>query len=279
MTGAPPFEVMWYKGNEPIQLDEGSRIDWSQDAETGVCTLEVGETTANDGGVYKVVASNDYGTAELVTLVDITIEDADSPSNEFTFPNSSTDSVEESDKYNIDEIPSDTDDNLQPVVPMFVAEIISSSSSSTESWTDAQEVPDMTTDVARVAGLSEDSIELDSIKEETGDTRELEDIAEEAEDVSEINPREDNLHELDVIKEEYEDTPECTAESDLVTKEPDSILQTDVVIDEKDTTDLNAGKDDLAPEVHLYSSDITLTTGETLLLKGKITGGKLLAFG
>jgi len=57
VTGEPVPEVSWYKNKK--KLKKSKRTKMEAEAETGVCTLEISEATADDSGEYTVQLDND----------------------------------------------------------------------------------------------------------------------------------------------------------------------------------------------------------------------------
>jgi len=57
MAGDPVPEVSWYKNKKKLKKSKRTKIETN--AETGVCTLEIRETKADDSGEYTVELAND----------------------------------------------------------------------------------------------------------------------------------------------------------------------------------------------------------------------------
>jgi len=57
LTGEPVPEVNWYKNKK--KLKKSRRTKMEMEAETGVCTLEISDATAEDSGEYTVELTNE----------------------------------------------------------------------------------------------------------------------------------------------------------------------------------------------------------------------------
>ena len=57
LIGVPMPEVSWYKNKNKLEESERTKVEMKE--ETGVCTLEIREATAEDSGQYTVQLSNE----------------------------------------------------------------------------------------------------------------------------------------------------------------------------------------------------------------------------
>jgi len=68
LLGEPVPEVTWFKNKKKLKKSKRTKM-WTQ-AETGVCTLEISDATAEDSGQYTVQLDNEV---RLVTLPYLTL--------------------------------------------------------------------------------------------------------------------------------------------------------------------------------------------------------------
>lgn len=60
ISGEPGPDVEWFKDEQPIEDEGNFRIEFD---DSNGCTLIINPCRHNDGGLYRCVASNDFGKA------------------------------------------------------------------------------------------------------------------------------------------------------------------------------------------------------------------------
>lgn len=60
ISGEPEPDVQWLKGEQPIEDEGNVRIEFD---DSNGCTLIINPCRHNDEGLYRCVASNDFGKA------------------------------------------------------------------------------------------------------------------------------------------------------------------------------------------------------------------------
>ena len=71
--GTPPPKIEWYKGNEIVEEDDKLKIRLADD----LCALVIPNVNSEHQGVYRCVATNDYGST--TTTADLLVTKPDSP--------------------------------------------------------------------------------------------------------------------------------------------------------------------------------------------------------